>query len=165
MPANTEKSVRKDLAALESALNETPPEVQNCEAAFNVLRDHVKQLLTDHPPPLKLSERQWSEALLAQARDDLTAAEALARVQGPPSVLAMLLQMVFEKLAKAALARTDVPSFNANRTSHAVASRLVSTIKTHNAFLKLRIDFNLATGLMTSFPEPNTVPKQVPSMF
>lgn len=49
----------------------------------------------------------------------------------------MLLQMYFEKLAKAALARTDIHCFNAYRTSHVAASRLISTIKNHGKYVKL----------------------------
>ncbi|MFS8068701.1 MAG: hypothetical protein ACMG6S_20265 [Byssovorax sp.] len=94
--------------------------------------------MSEYFVPIALSERLWSDALLAQARDDLRAAEVVAEAKGPPSVLAMLLQMVFEKLAKAALARTDRPCFIANRTSHAAASRLVSAIKSHNEYLHLR---------------------------
>ncbi|MGC4067961.1 MAG: hypothetical protein QM784_25590 [Polyangiaceae bacterium] len=84
----------------------------------------------------------WSDALLAQAKDDLAAVEILSRNEGTPaSVVAMLLQMVFEKLAKAALARIDAPCFVANRTNHVAASRLVSAIKNQNAYVQLRYNW------------------------
>ncbi|KYF80577.1 hypothetical protein BE17_52575 [Sorangium cellulosum] len=122
----------------EAELNATPPDVARCQAAFVKLKQHVEQLLESYFPPIKLSATLWSDALLRQADADLRAAEVLAREGGPPSVLCMLLQMVFEKLAKAALARFDVQCFVAFRVSHAAASRLVSTIKTHAAFVDLR---------------------------
>lgn len=141
MPAEIEKSVRRWLGQLDSELAATPPDVQGCRAAFSTLRGHVDQLLSEYFPSISLPARSWSDALLAQARDDLCAVEVLADSKGPPSVQAMLLQMVFEKLAKAALARTDIPCFIANRTSHAAASRLVSAIKNHNAYLNLRYEW------------------------
>jgi hypothetical protein len=138
MPADIEKSVRKWLAQVDLELAAVPPDIQACQAAFTTLRGHAEQLLGEYFAPITLSERLWSDALLAQARDDLRAAEVVAETKAPPSVLAMLLQMVFEKLAKAALARTDRPCFIANRTSHAAASKLVSTIKSHSEYLDLR---------------------------
>jgi HEPN domain-containing protein len=46
--------------------------------------------------------REWTNAYLAQAHEALEAAKVLAE-KGIPSAFCMLLQMVFEKLAKAAL--------------------------------------------------------------
>jgi hypothetical protein len=47
--------------------------------------------------------REWADAYLAQAKSDLEGARALSAAA--PSTLAMLVQMVFEKFAKAALLR------------------------------------------------------------
>jgi hypothetical protein len=142
MPAEIEKSVRKWLERLEFELSMTTPDLGACREALSKLRGHVDRLLSEYfLPPISLPARQWSDALLAQARDDLHAVEVIADARGPASVLAMLMQMVFEKLAKAALARTDIPCFVANRTSHAAASRLVSAIKNHNAYLRLRYEW------------------------
>lgn len=135
---DTEKAIRKWLTRLAAELAKTPPSIQDCQAAFSRLREHVEQLLSEQVAPITVSARMWSDALLAQAREDLRAVDVLVDARAPASVVAMLLQMVFEKLAKAALARTDVTSFVANRTSHVAASRLVSTIKNHGAYLNLR---------------------------
>ena len=64
--------------------------------------------------------RDWADPFLAQATDDLRAAQAiyLARV---PSTFCMLVQMTFEKLAKAALARQSIQP----PQSHQIASRLL----------------------------------------
>lgn len=62
-----------------------------------------------------------------QARADLTGARAA--LDADPSVLAMLLQMVFEKLAKAALLRTGAVDISFATTSHAAASRMVRVMK------------------------------------
>jgi hypothetical protein len=141
LAAEAEKAIRKWLDQVESYLKETPPDLPRCQNAFATLRLRVERILDEQFRPIKLSERLWSDALLMQARDDLAAAELLAAANGPASSLAMLLQMVFEKLAKAALARTDVPCFIANRTSHVAASRLVSVLKNHNDFLQLRYNW------------------------
>lgn len=138
MATDIEKAIRKWLDQLDMHLTEVPPDIQGCRSAASELRAHVEQCLQDQFAPIKVSAQLWSDALLEQARDDLRAAETLAGARGPASVLAMLLQMVFEKLAKAALARTDERCFVANRTSHAAASRLVKTIKNHNKYLGLR---------------------------
>ncbi|WP_437630702.1 hypothetical protein [Sorangium sp. So ce854] len=150
MPADIEKSVRKWITQLDLGLAAASPDIPACQAAFSTLRGHVEQLLSEYFTPITLSERLWSDALLAQARDDLRAAEVVAGAKGPPSALAMLLQMVFEKLAKAALARTDKPCFIANRTSHAAASRLISTIKNHNEYLKLRYEWKDVLSMVQS---------------
>lgn len=139
MAADIERSIRKWLNRVDAELASTPPDIEKCESAFATLRAHVEELLADISRPLRLSERAWSDALLAQAKDDLLAVEMIAgNEKSPASVVAMLLQMVFEKLAKAALARTDTPCFIANRTSHVAASRLVNAIKNHNDYLQLR---------------------------
>lgn len=141
MASETERAVRKWLDQLEAFLEETPTDLPKCQSALATLRGHVERILGEQFGPITLPERLWSDALLQQARDDLDAAEALAAAKAPASSFAMLLQMVFEKLAKAALARTDVPCFIANRTSHVSASRLVSMIKNHNDFLQLRYNW------------------------
>lgn len=77
--------------------------------------------------------RDWSDPFLEQAREDLKAAW---RIQGEDSdsTLCMLLQMVFEKLAKAAFARAGevVPK------KHEAASRFLLDLQRHrvgNAFV------------------------------
>ncbi|MDI1428803.1 hypothetical protein [Polyangium sorediatum] len=139
MAAEIERSIRKWLTRVDEEFAATPPDTEKCRSAHSTLRRHVEQLLNEHFRPITLSERAWSDALLAQAKEDLLAVEIVAGSEkSPASVVAMLLQMVFEKLAKAALARTDKPCFIANRTNHVAASRLVSAIKNQNDYLNLR---------------------------
>ena len=68
--------------------------------------------------------RDWADPFFAQAREDLKAAQAayLAKI---PSAFCMLMQMTFEKLAKAALARKHIQPPN----SHHVASRLLQYLE------------------------------------
>lgn len=54
------------------------------------------------------THRDWADPFLEQAREDLRAAWAVHNSQAP-STLCMLIQMVFEKLAKAAYARSGQP--------------------------------------------------------
>jgi hypothetical protein len=63
--------------------------------------------------------RDWSDPFLEQAREDLRAAYAVPAADSA-STLCMLLQMVFEKLAKAAFSRAGAANIN----SHQVATRL-----------------------------------------
>ncbi len=85
--------------------------------------------------------REHADAYLAQAREDLIGAKALvhAGTVNPslvaPSVLAMLLQMTFEKLAKAALLRNGSMTVDAARATHSAASGLVSRLRRHRRLL------------------------------
>lgn len=78
--------------------------------------------------------RDWSDAYLAQAIEDLEAARRLGG--GAPSVLAMLLLMVFEKLAKAALLRSSQMTVRMATSSHRAASRMVAQLKRNRSKLK-----------------------------
>jgi hypothetical protein len=61
------------------------------------------------------SEREWAAGYLAQARVELAA----AREPLDPSVRAMLLQMVFQKIAKAALLKNgQLTIVQAQRNHH-----------------------------------------------
>ncbi len=73
------------------------------------------------------SEREWAEAFLAQARADLAGAACITTEQ--PSVFAMLMQMAFEKLAKAALLRSGAVNLQTATTSHRAASLMVRTMR------------------------------------
>lgn len=68
--------------------------------------------------------RDWADPFLAQAREDIVAAQA-AYDAGAPSTYCMLMQMVFEKLAKAAFARGGGPV----PRQHQVATRLVQVLR------------------------------------
>ena len=70
------------------------------------------------------TDRDWGDAFFAQAADDLVAAQA-AYDAGVASSFCMLMQMVFEKLAKAVFARAGAPA--AQR--HQVAARLVAVLR------------------------------------
>lgn len=75
------------------------------------------------------SEREWAGAYLEQARADLGAANALAASGVAPSCLAMLLQMVFEKLGKAALLRTGSARIEDVTTTHVTARRVLLMLR------------------------------------
>jgi len=84
------------------------------------------------------TDREWANAYRAQAAADLEAARLL---QGSaPSVLAMLLQMVLEKLAKAALLRSGAMTFKNAARSHVAASRMILVLKRNQQALLLRQD-------------------------
>ena len=79
----------------------------------------------------------WSAGYLEQARADLRAAEAVLGAGVAPSAFAMLLQMVFEKLAKAALLRSGAVSVGYASSSHRAASQLVAVLKRNRLALDL----------------------------
>ncbi|RVU44720.1 hypothetical protein EA187_09255 [Lujinxingia sediminis] len=75
----------------------------------------------------------WASAYVDQAREDLRVAQML---QGRhPSVLAMLLQMVFEKLAKAALLYSKKIDVEDAQRTHKAAESLMAIFRTHPRFL------------------------------
>jgi hypothetical protein len=135
------KLVRAGLKRVEDTLTAQVLDRPACNEALQKLRASLEKLLDPPFPPVELSERLWSSALRHQADEDLLAVELLAGSGGPASVLAMLLQMVFEKLAKAALARTDIHAFHACRTSHVAASRLISSIKNQAKYTELKYNW------------------------
>jgi len=79
------------------------------------------------------TDREWADAYLAQARADLEGGDAIGGIE--PSTFAMLLQMVFEKLAKAALVRQGAVSLAWARGNHAAASRMVKAMRLQQGLL------------------------------
>ena len=69
---------------------------------------------------------EWALAYLEQARADMRGADLVQAEE--PSVLAMLLQMVLEKLGKAALLRSGQTTVASATSSHAAATRMVQLL-------------------------------------
>jgi hypothetical protein len=80
-----------------------------------------------------VTERDWAEGFLAQARADLEAARVLitqnAITASGASVFSMLLQMAFEKFAKAALLRSGAIAYSGAKSSHKGASTMVAAMR------------------------------------
>jgi hypothetical protein len=79
------------------------------------------------------SQREWAEGYLEQARADLAAARVLGGRE--PSAFAMLLQMCFEKLAKAALLRKGSVDVAWARSNHRAAGLMVKTMRLQRTLL------------------------------
>jgi len=82
------------------------------------------------------TDRDWAKGFLEQARAELEIAESLVRSREGlttrrAAVLAMLLQMAFEKFAKAALLRSGEVTYLAVRQSHKASSRMIATMRRH----------------------------------
>lgn len=73
------------------------------------------------------TDREWADAYLAQARADLAGARLVGTFE--PSVFAMLMQMAFEKFAKAALLRSGSIVLASARSSHKAASRMLAAMR------------------------------------
>jgi hypothetical protein len=71
--------------------------------------------------------RDWANAYLAQARADLEGAHLVGAAV--PSVFAMLMQMVFEKFAKAALLRSGAVSLDWAERTHRAASHMLRAMR------------------------------------
>lgn len=69
----------------------------------------------------------WRDALLEQARSNFDVAQALSAASNHPSQSTMLLQMAWEKLAKAALVAGG--SWSPSNRTHRVISKFVSVLK------------------------------------
>ena len=69
----------------------------------------------------------WRVALREQARSDFLAADVLATEEGHASQTTMLLQMAWEKLAKAALVMSG--AWDPTKKSHKVAAKFASVLK------------------------------------
>lgn len=125
-----------EISKLESTLREldavhteqTQTQLRHAQL-LSKMRERLKRLSDKNlTPTLHGTSQEWTDALLRQAKLDLLAAATLQEHE-LASVRAMLLQMAFEKIAKAHLAKTNWPSFENLRHSHAVASRLAVTLR------------------------------------
>lgn len=106
----------------------TPTERQ--AQLFSKLDKLLAKALEDvRPPALDRSAEEWSSALLDQAEIDLHVAELLEGHAELAPVLGMILQMSFEKIAKAHVAKSNWPAFRQVRRTHAVARKLARTLK------------------------------------
>jgi hypothetical protein len=81
------------------------------------------------------TDRDWAQGYLEQARADLRGVRAMGSAS--PSTLAMLLQMVFEKYAKAALLRQRTLPLDAVRRSHRAASQMLLSLRRQRAVFAL----------------------------
>lgn len=75
------------------------------------------------------TSREWGEAFLEQAQEDLRAAQAVANAGDAPAALCMLLQMVFEKVAKAAFLVRGMQYSQLRGKGHKAASDYALIIK------------------------------------
>lgn len=79
------------------------------------------------------TSRDWADGYLAQARADLEGARLVDAAV--PSVLAMLLQMAFEKFAKAALLRSGAIDVGRVSSTHRAASRMVRVLRNQRGIM------------------------------
>ena len=75
----------------------------------------------------------WANAYLEQARADLKGAKTMGASSA--STFAMLLQMVFEKFAEAALLRSSQTTLAKVQGSHVAASRMILFLRRNQAIL------------------------------
>jgi hypothetical protein len=73
------------------------------------------------------TSRDWADAYLAQAKADLQGARLVGAAE--PSVFAMLMQMVFEKFAKAALLRSGAVTLGWAEGTHRAASHMLQAMR------------------------------------
>ncbi len=125
------------VAKIEATLGELEAELEHARPLqlMSKLRARLEPILDNaRPPALTRPAAEWVAALLEQATFDLRAAERLDLNCHAPTV-AMLLQMAFEKIAKAYFAQTSWPEFAKLRRSHAVGKRLAQALKRDPRFL------------------------------
>lgn len=132
-------------------LTECPQPSPKLEQALELLRTRLNPVLKPlRPPPLNRPNKEWVDALRKQAQRDLDAAMLLGS-KDHAGACTMLLQMTFEKLAKAALAKTEPHGFRAHRRSHAVASKFLQTL--HRVVdTKWRSPLRLAKSITNAHP-------------
>jgi hypothetical protein len=97
------------------------------------------------PPPA----RAWSEPFFNQAREDLRAAWIIANSAGsdtqvPASTLCMVLQMVFEKIAKGAEFRAG----NTPGNSHKIVDRLFLLLARHRLGREIVIKYSRTSSFV-----------------
>jgi hypothetical protein len=141
---NPEKALRRALRIAGEELAKSPAEIASAHKALGEASTALDALLEEWSPSCKAPLRDWSDAFRAQAANDLRAVEVLLAApedhdeDRPWSTVAMLFQMVFEKIAKAALALTDRGAFEASMGAHASASRFIKVIGNNGQYTGLR---------------------------
>lgn len=78
---------------------------------------------------------EWAKAYLEQAKEDLIAAKTIQL--DAPSAFCMLMQMTFEKAAKAALLLKGEIQLEKALKTHAAASKLINAIKAYREYFPL----------------------------
>jgi len=131
----------------------TPGPTKTALAAVAQRLNEILQAVLAPEPPLRRGADEWVAALLHQAGADVSAAAKVAEgydgeahelTRMRIAVFAMLLQMVFEKVSKAALARSDFAAFHNIRKTHATASRMLKAMAGQNKYLALRRRWKIA---------------------
>ncbi len=75
------------------------------------------------------SSAKWGQAFLRQAEADLRAAEALVKDGSAASTACMVIQMVFEKLAKAYRLKNGESYSSVRQGSHRTMEKLIQTLQ------------------------------------
>jgi hypothetical protein len=135
-----ERRIRRALERATAHAAARPPDTERVLVEIAEASRQLDALLASWRPRCERPGREWCIAFRTQAASDLSAVEVLVGsvADVPWSTVAMLLQMVFEKIAKAVLARTDEAAFRATLMSHGAASRLLRAIKSQGRYVALR---------------------------
>lgn len=150
MAGDTERQVIKWVRKLNEELV-SHPVASPVEHAWRQLEGHVDQMLDERSAALKRPVEEWSTGLLAVASEDLGAARVLLAAGEHPAVWCMLLQMAFEKIAKAAIARSDEQCFRKVRLSHSVLSRFFAILDRQLSAIEFpRHEFKIAKSTLLS---------------
>jgi len=127
---------------------------------FHRLEGAVAELLRENAPPQVNRIVEWEGALRAIANQNRKAAVKLAgeAKTGPPDDLAavwcMLLQMAFEKYAKAVIARTDAQAFPKCLRTHKVLTRFFNILASRTDFTGIWAFRGPSSGRPRSMPKP-----------
>lgn len=125
--SNSFARVLDDLAGLETALRSST-HVAALADKCHAISSRVAALQPATIRPLR-SGQEWKVELLRQAKDDLAGAIACRAAGGLTTVECMLLQMAFEKIAKAAIAITPGASFSTTLRSHRAAGKWLPSLR------------------------------------
>jgi hypothetical protein len=140
---SAERRLRKALERATASLSQPAPNPERAKVAVDEALRAAAELVEERSRRCERPLEEWCVALRAQATTDLSALEALliadVAEQGRPwATIAMLFQMVFEKITKAMLARTDAKAFEACLGSHASISRFFKAIENQGKYNGLK---------------------------
>lgn len=125
--STNDKKIQKKIVAVDDAIARN--DTAGIKSTWSVLRPSLDDLVEDlRVPHIQAPTEEWVRGFLTLANEDLDAASALHSRGGCAAVTCMLLQMTFEKIGKAQLARSAPSGFARHRQSHVTASRLLETL-------------------------------------
>jgi hypothetical protein len=138
---NAEKKLRKALKQAASSLEQSPVNPADALVSVKEAVEALDNLASDWKIPCTRPLEEWCYALRSQAELDLRAIDVILTSETsdkPWATVAMLFQMVFEKISKAVFARSDPELFRVTLGKHTSFSKFFKALSNQRKYSNLK---------------------------